>query len=91
MLITKAGDKYEGVFAGYATSQNVQKITLKMTKKVIASPITQHNGISSTEAAFAGASPDHAMSFDLKDMADMTIPEFSLPEPSRQTNGTLIG
>ena len=58
-----------------------------MTKKVITNPITQPNGISPWEAAFAGPSPDHAMTFDLKDMADMTIPEFSLPETSRQTNG----
>lgn len=58
-----------------------------MTKKVIANPIIQPNGISSAEAAFTGSSPDHSMSFDVKDMADMTIPEFSLPEISRQTNG----
>lgn len=83
VFITKAGDKYEGVFAGFAGS----KISLKMTKKVINNPITQPNGISSWEAAFTGSSPDFAMTFDLKDMADLTIPEFSLPEAARQTNG----
>lgn len=88
VLITKSGDKYEGVFAGYAGAPAASKITLKMTKKVINNPITQPNGISSWEAAFVGSSPDYAMTFDLQDMADMTIPEFSLPETSRQINGT---
>lgn len=86
MFVTKAGDKYEGVFAGFAGS----KISLKMTKKVINNPITQPNGSNSSsswEAAFTGSSPDFAMTFDLKDMADLTIPEFSLPETARQTNG----
>lgn len=61
-----------------------------MTKKVQTAPITHPNGVGSWEAAFAGSSPDHAMSFELKDMADMTIPEFSLPEASRQTNGKFV-
>ncbi|KAK5937942.1 poly(A)-binding protein binding protein [Knufia obscura] len=87
VLTTNSGDKFEGVFAGFSGATNASKIALKMTKKVPHTPITQPNGISSWEAAFAGSSPDHAMTFDLKDMADMTIPEYSLPELSRQTNG----
>ena len=87
VLTTKNGDKYEGVFAGFSSAPAATKIALQMTKKVLNAPITQPNGISSPEAAFAGSSPDHAISFDLKDMADMTIPEYSLPETSRQTNG----
>ena len=87
MLTTKSAEKYEGVFAGYSGSPGAFKVALKMTKKVPNTPITQPNGITSWEAAFAGSSPDHAMTFDLKDMADMTIPEYSLPEVSRQTNG----
>ena len=89
VLVTKAGDKYEGVFAGFAQSPNSSssKLTLKMTKKVINNPITQNNGFSSWGAAFTGASPEYAMTFDFKDMADLTIPEFSLPEPTKQTNG----
>ena len=87
VLTTKTGDKYGGVFAGYSGSPTAAKITLKMTKKVPNTPITQPNGVNSWEAAFTGSSPDYAMTFDLKDMADMTIPEYSLPEPTRQTNG----
>lgn len=90
MLTTNSGDKFEGVFAGFSGATNASKIALKMTKKVPHTPITQPNGISSWEAAFAGSSPDHAMTFDLKDMADMTIPEYSLPELSRQTNGMAL-
>lgn len=61
-----------------------------MTKKVQTAPIIQPNGVGSWEAAFAGSSPDHAVTFELKDMVDMTIPEFSLPEVSRQVNGESI-
>lgn len=85
VFITKAGDKYEGVFAGFSGS----KMSLQMTKKVITNPITQPNGISSWEAAFTGSSPEFAMTFELKDMADLTIPEFSLPDVAKQTNGRL--
>lgn len=61
-----------------------------MTKKVPNSPIIQPNGTGSWEAVFAGTGPDHAVAFDLKDIADMTIPELSIPETSRQTNGTFF-
>lgn len=87
-MTTKTGDKFEGIFAAYSASPNTAQITLKMTKKVPSSPITQPNGTGSWEAVFAGESPDHAVAFDLKDIADLTIPELSLPETSRQTNGT---
>lgn len=88
IVTTKSGDKFEGIFAAYAGPPNASQITLKMTKKVPISAITQPNGTGSWEAVFAGASPDHAVAFDLKDIADLTIPELSLPETARQTNGT---
>lgn len=88
-MTTKSGDKFEGIFAAYAGPPNASQITLKMTKKVPISAITQPNGTGSWEAVFAGESPDHAVAFDLKDIADLTIPELSLPETSRQTNGTI--
>lgn len=89
IVTTKSGDKFEGIFAAYAGPPNASQITLKMTKKVPISAITQPNGTGSWEAVFAGASPDHAVAFDLKDIADLTIPELSLPETSRSTNGTI--
>lgn len=90
VVTTKVGDKFEGIFAAYSGSPNAAQITLKMTKKVILSAITQPNGTGSWEAVFAGVSPDHAVAFDLKDIADMTIPELSLPETSRQANGMFL-
>lgn len=87
VLTTKAGDKFEGIFAGLAGLPNDGRITLKMTKRIMSSPITQSNGTVSREAAFTGSSPDHTMSIELRDMADMAIPEFSLPEITKHTNG----
>lgn len=89
MLTTKSGDKFEGIFAGLAGLPNNGRITLKMTKRVHSSPVTQPNGTTSREAAFIGSSPDHTMSIELRDMADLTIPEFSLPQTTKQTNGKL--
>lgn len=86
-MTTKIGDKFEGIFAAYSGAPNAAQITLKMTKKVSVAAITQPNGTGSWEAVFAGVSPDHAVSFDLKDIADLTIPELNLPETSRQPNG----
>ena len=87
VLTTKAGDKFEGLFAGYTPTSDAPKAVLKMTKSVPSQPITHSNGNSSQESAFIGTGDDHAMVFDLKDMADMTFPEYSIPEPARHANG----
>lgn len=59
---------------------------MKMTKK-LAGDASSSNGIASREAALTGASPDHAMTFDFKDIADIHIPEFSIPQPTKMSNG----
>lgn len=87
--MTKAGDKFEGIFAGSALTGTNTKITLKMTRKVQNST-NQMNGITAREAALVGTSPEHALTLDLKDMADLSIPEFSVPESSKYTNGEFI-
>lgn len=87
VLTTRSGDKYEGLFAGYSTTAEAPRVVLKMTKLVPSQPITQPNGNSSQEAAFTGSGDDYAMTFDLTQMADMTFPEYSIPEPARQANG----
>ena len=60
---------------------------MKMVKKLHSANVGQVNGSANREAALVGSSPEYAMNFDLKDMADLTIAEFSLPEKSRLPNG----
>ena len=46
------------------------------------------NGLLAREAALVGSSPEYSMSFDMRDVTDIYIPEFSAPETTKQTNGT---
>lgn len=58
-----------------------------MTRKGQVGSPGQVNGFTSREAALTGSSPDHAINFDLRDVVDISIPEFNLPEPVKMTNG----
>jgi hypothetical protein len=57
-----------------------------MTKK-LEPEVSTSNGVATREAAFVGTSPDYAMTFDIKDLADFELPSFSVPETSRMANG----
>lgn len=59
-------------------------MTLKMTKKLSS---TSSAGGSDRQAALVGSEPDHTMTFDLKDMADLQIPSFAAPQTSKAVNG----
>ena len=48
----------------------------------------QSNGATDHESTFVGSGPDHAMTFEIRDVADISIPEVSIPEASRTPNGT---
>lgn len=82
----KNGERFEGLLAGSTLPAASAKITLKMTKK-LAGDAPSSNGIASREAALIGSSPDHAMTFEVKDLADIQIPEFSIPQPTKMANG----
>lgn len=60
-----------------------------MVRKLQPATAGQVNGSASREAALIGSSPEYAMNFDMKDMADMAIAEFAPPESSRVPNGKL--
>jgi hypothetical protein len=57
-----------------------------MTKK-LDPEISTSNGVAAREAAFIGTSPDYAITFDIKDLADFELPTFTVPEASRLANG----
>ena len=82
----KNGERFEGLLAGSTLLSASAKITLKMTKK-LAGDGPSSNGIASREAALVGSSPDHAMTFDVKELADIQIPDFSIPQPTKLSNG----
>ncbi|KIX95372.1 uncharacterized protein Z520_08889 [Fonsecaea multimorphosa CBS 102226] len=88
VLTSKSGEKFEGLLSGSSLTPTSTKITLKMVRKLQPATSGQANGVASREAALVGSSPEYAMNFDLKDMADMSIADFSLPETSKLTNGS---
>lgn len=88
LLTTKASEKYEGILAGCLLTAGNAKISLKMTKKLQTGGANAPVGFANREAALVGSSPDHAMNFELRDMADVSIPAFSVPEPPKLTNGS---
>lgn len=87
VVTTKAGEVFEGLMAGSSVASGSTQISLKMTKKSQAADSGQANGASSREAALVGSSPEHAVTFDVRDITDIHIPAFSLPEPPRMANG----
>lgn len=84
VVTAKSGEKYEGLLSGSDRNAPSYKVTLKMVKKVQSGQV---NGATSREAAFAGTSPEHAMNFDLRDVADFQISEFIFTESSKLANG----
>ncbi|OAL37299.1 hypothetical protein AYO20_03475 [Fonsecaea nubica] len=87
VLTSKSGEKFEGLLSGSSLTPTSTRITLKMVRKIQPATSGQANGVATREAALVGSSPEYAMNFDLKDTADMTIADFSLPETSKLTNG----
>ncbi len=87
-MTAKSGEKFEGLLSGSTFSPSTSRVTLKMVRKLQPAAAGQINGAAPREAALVGSSPEYAMNFDLSDMADMAITEFSPPEISKLANGT---
>ncbi|EXJ82059.1 hypothetical protein A1O1_08128 [Capronia coronata CBS 617.96] len=90
-ITVKSGDRFEGLLTGSTLNPTNSKITMKMVRKSHPAASGQTNGTGYREAALVGSSPEHAMNFDVKDIADLVIPEFSPPENFKLANGTPSG
>jgi hypothetical protein len=89
-ITTKSGDIYEGIFS-YSTPDSTEtNITLSMTKKIHSAGEAQTNGITDHESVLTGSGPDFAMIFNLRDVADVDIPELSIPTAGKSQNGVPI-
>ena len=76
--------------AGSTIGPGNARISLKMTKKSLQTDTAQSNGTTAREAALVGTSPEHAVTFDVRDIADCQIPAFSMPESTKMANGKLL-
>ena len=84
VVTVKNGDRFEGLLSGSNPQNGFSKITLKMVRK---SHAAQGNGSAFLEAAFIGASPDHALNVDIKEITDVSIPEFATAQSTKAANG----
>jgi hypothetical protein len=80
----KSGDRFAGIWAGTNLPAANSKMTIKMAKKLAH---TTSNGVVNQDPGYTGPRPDHSMTFDVKDIADLEIPNFSAPETAKSANG----
>jgi hypothetical protein len=89
-ITTKSGDVYEGIFS-YSTPDSTEtNITLSMAKKIHSAGEAQTNGTTDHESPLTGSGSDFAMIFNLRDVADVDIPELSIPAAGKSQNGKRI-
>lgn len=84
IVTVKNGDRFEGLLSGSNPQNGFSKMTLKMVKK---SHAAQANGPAFPEAAFVGASPDYALNVDMKEITDVSIPDFAPAQSTKAANG----
>lgn len=92
IVITKGGDKFEGIFSGSVPDSNETHVTLSMTTRIYTTNGGQTNGVTEQDPSFVGSGPDFTMMFNMRDVADLAIPELSVAEAVKTQNGkrTLI-
>ena len=88
--MTKSGDAYEGIFS-YSTPDSTEtNFTLSMTRRIHSASEAQSNGVTDHDFYFIGSGPDFAMTFNVRDVADVNISELSIPDALKSQNGKHI-
>ena len=63
---------------------------LKMAQRASKQDLQRTNGVSDIASPFMGSAPDHSMSFDVKDVVDISVPNVSTAEvTAKESNGML--
>lgn len=78
------GNSFEGIFSASNVETTESSLITKMTKRLSEPEIDpRHDQRHSLEAIYVGPSPDYTMTFNVKDIADVSVPNLSIPEPAR--------
>ena len=85
-MTTQNGDTYSGIMSSSILTNNDQSFTLKMVQQQMQADVAS-NGDSASQS-FVGSAPDHAMTFDIRDLADLVIPSLTLAEAKPVQNGS---
>ncbi|KAJ5562167.1 SM domain found in ataxin-2 [Penicillium sp. DV-2018c] len=91
-ITTKTGEKFTGIFSSSTMEPSEVSFLLKMVQRVPQEGQPRANGVSDVATPYLGPAPEHIMSFDIKDVADISVPNVTTAEVSaKDTNGASQG
>ncbi|KAJ5946659.1 hypothetical protein N7454_003498 [Penicillium verhagenii] len=86
-ITTKNGDKFTGIFSSSTLESSDSSFSLKMVQRADENQ-SKMNGASDVAGSYLGTGIDHAMSFDIRDVADISVPNVVPAEVSvKESNG----
>ncbi|KAJ5802426.1 uncharacterized protein N7503_004876 [Penicillium pulvis] len=86
-ITTKNGDKFTGIFSSSTLESSDSSFSLKMVQRADENQ-SKTNGASDVASPYLGTGIDHAMSFDIRDVADISVPNVVPAEVSvKESNG----
>lgn len=87
-ITTKTGEKFTGIFSSSTLEASDSSFLLKMVQRASPENQPKTNGVSDVTSPYIGIAPDHSMAFDIKDVADISVPNVSTAEVSaKESNG----
>ncbi|KAJ5086404.1 SM domain found in ataxin-2 [Penicillium alfredii] len=87
-ITTKTGENFTGIFSSSTLEPSDSTFLLKMVQRASQENQPKANGVSDVTSPYLGAAPEHSMAFDVKDVADISVPNVSTAEVSvKESNG----
>ncbi|GLA10155.1 hypothetical protein AnigIFM60653_001799 [Aspergillus niger] len=91
-ITTRNGDKYTGIFSSSTLEPSDCSFVLKMVQRPTKADQNKPNGVSDVSSPYMGSAPDHSMSFDVKDVVDISVPNVTPADvTAKSANGTPVG
>ncbi|KAB8269932.1 hypothetical protein BDV30DRAFT_177399 [Aspergillus minisclerotigenes] len=91
-ITTKNGEKYTGIFSSSSLEPSESSFVLKMVQRPTKQEQNRANGVSDATSPFLGSAPDHSMSFDVKDVVEISVPNVSTSDvTAKGANGASTG
>ncbi|KAJ5494588.1 SM domain found in ataxin-2 [Penicillium fimorum] len=91
-ITTKSGEKFTGIFSSSTMEPNELSFLLKMVQRTSQEGQPRANGVSDVATPYIGPGPEHIMSFDIKDVVDISVPNVTTAEVSaKEPNGASQG
>ncbi|OJJ49609.1 hypothetical protein ASPZODRAFT_128095 [Penicilliopsis zonata CBS 506.65] len=91
-VATKTGDIFTGIFSSASTEPNDSSFVLKMVQRPSQQDSARSNGVSAVATPFLGSAPDHSMSFDSKDIVDISVANVTTADVTvKESNGASAG